>query len=213
MIREFGHAKRNVAAEKCNSIWLYTVSTAHHVACWCWNKISYEQFRYIISIAGPISFVDTPIVQSVKENETAVISCQVDGEPQPIISWLYNGVLIDGELIAWHWMKCASFERKLFHSCVADDSPEYVKTSEGLAIKRVTSGDSGEYTCRAYQISTTINNVKEQTIRLNIQRKFISRMRRSVEWRLSNILFDWFCFFSQINLGDCWRATIIITDS
>lgn len=47
-----------------------------------------------------------------------------------------------------------------------------MRTSEGLAIKRVTNNDSGEYTCKAYQISATINNVKEQTIRLNIQRKF-----------------------------------------
>lgn len=47
-----------------------------------------------------------------------------------------------------------------------------MRTSDGLAIKRVTNNDSGEYTCRAYQISATINNVKEQTIRLNIQRMF-----------------------------------------
>lgn len=53
----------------------------------------------------------------------------------------------------------------------ADGSTKYMKTSDGLAIKRVMNNDSGEYTCRAYQISPTINNVKEQTIRLNIQRK------------------------------------------
>lgn len=56
-------------------------------------------------------------------------------------------------------------------SLVTDDSTKYMRTSDGLAIKRVMNNDSGEYTCRAYQISPTINNVKEQTIRLNIQRK------------------------------------------
>lgn len=61
----------------------------------------------------------------------------------------------------------------LSFSPVADDSSKYMKTSDGLAIKRVTKNDSGEYTCRAYQISSTLNNVKEQTIRLNVQRKSI----------------------------------------
>lgn len=52
-------------------------------------------------------------------------------------------------------------------------TPKYTKVADGLVIKKVTKSDSGEYTCKAYQVSTTISNTKEQTIRLNIQRKYI----------------------------------------
>lgn len=51
------------------------------------------------------------------------------------------------------------------------DEEKYVKIADGLLIKRVYKNDSGEYTCKAFQISSAISNVKEQTIRLNIQRK------------------------------------------
>jgi len=54
---------------------------------------------------------------------------------------------------------------------VSVPTEKFVKVVDGLAIKKVSKNDSGEYTCKAFQISTTISNVKEQTIRLNIQRK------------------------------------------
>lgn len=103
-------------------------------------------------------------------------------------------------------------------SLVADDSNKYMRTSEGLAIKRVTNNDSGEYTCRAYQISATINNVKEQTIRLNIQRMFdnllIILTRRPTgtvaSIRRENSYISNTAFFFQINREGCWRVTIII---
>lgn len=50
---------------------------------------------------------------------------------------------------------------------------KYTKVADGLVIKKVHKNDSGEYTCKAYQVSTTISNTKEQTIRLNIQREFV----------------------------------------
>lgn len=50
-------------------------------------------------------------------------------------------------------------------------TPKYTKVADGLVIKKVSKNDSGEYTCKAYQVSTTISNTKEQTIRLNIQRE------------------------------------------
>lgn len=53
-------------------------------------------------------------------------------------------------------------------------SKKFTKVVDGLIIKNVTKSDSGEYTCKAFQVSTTISNVKEQTIRLNIQRKYIT---------------------------------------
>lgn len=46
-----------------------------------------------------------------------------------------------------------------------------MKLADGLLIKEVAKSDSGEYTCKAFQISSAFSNVKERTIRLNIQRK------------------------------------------
>lgn len=50
-------------------------------------------------------------------------------------------------------------------------SAKYTKVADGLVVKKVSKNDSGEYTCKAFQSSTSISNFKEQTIRLNIQRK------------------------------------------
>lgn len=42
---------------------------------------------------------------------------------------------------------------------------------DGLLIKKVSRNETGEYTCKAFQISDAISNVEEQTIKLNVQRK------------------------------------------
>lgn len=44
-------------------------------------------------------------------------------------------------------------------------------------IKKVTKNDAGEYTCKAFQVSTTGSSFEEKTIRLNIKHKpyFIHR--------------------------------------
>lgn len=36
-------------------------------------------------------FIDTPTIQSVKENEDASIKCMTTGDPEPTISWYFNG--------------------------------------------------------------------------------------------------------------------------
>lgn len=47
----------------------------------------------------------------------------------------------------------------------------YEITENSLLINSVTRELSGEYTCKAYQISKTISNVQEQTTKLNVERK------------------------------------------
>jgi len=49
--------------------------------------------------------------------------------------------------------------------------PKFTKLADGLLIKSVSRNDTGEYTCKAFQVSAEITNVQEQTIRLNVQRK------------------------------------------
>lgn len=45
--------------------------------------------------------------------------------------------------------------------------------ADGLMIKKVTKNDAGEYTCKAFQVSTTGSSFEEKTIRLNIKREFL----------------------------------------
>lgn len=52
------------------------------------------QVTYIIfffPITEPISFMDTPIFQNATENKDATIRCEVKGNPEPSVSWYYNG--------------------------------------------------------------------------------------------------------------------------
>ncbi|KAG4072544.1 hypothetical protein HA402_004633 [Bradysia odoriphaga] len=114
----------------------------------CQGEIGDVQKSFNMVINQPISFVDTPVVQSVREDRDAVIRCMVTADPEPTIS---------------------CFQESISRKYAKLPTEKYVKVVDGLAIKKVSKNDSGEYTCKAFQISTTISNVKEQTIRLNIQ--------------------------------------------
>jgi hypothetical protein len=61
-----------------------------------------------------------------------------------------------------------------FSIFISVPGPKYTKLADGLVIKKVTKEDNGEYTCKAFQISTQISNVQEKTILLVIQRKYRS---------------------------------------
>lgn len=52
-----------------------------------------------------------------------------------------------------------------------DEKGKYTKSAKGLLLNKVTKADSGDYTCKAFQVSTSISNVKELPIKLSIQRK------------------------------------------
>lgn len=51
-------------------------------------------------------------------------------------------------------------------------SDKYSKVADGLVVINVTKEDMGEYTCKGYQVSPTVVNSREKTIRLNVLRKF-----------------------------------------
>lgn len=52
---------------------------------------SINTYICVYIFAEPITFVDPQNVQSVKENDNAVIKCMVTGDPEPSITWYYNG--------------------------------------------------------------------------------------------------------------------------
>lgn len=134
------------------------------------------------SLQEPISFLDPQNVQSVKENEDAFVKCMVTGDPEPTITWYYNGQPLNGNVYAhinlfpvhsFDWFPNTlplfiTYKHTHTHTV---DSKKYQALADGLLIKNVLKSDSGEYTCKAFQISSALSNVEEKTIRLNIQRK------------------------------------------
>lgn len=105
-----------------------------------------KSFKMIVY--EPISFRDTNTVQTAVEDKDATIRCEVKGHPEPSVSWYFNG-------------------QPLFFT----NNLRYSKLADGMSIKKVVQNDSGEYTCKAFQISATGSSFKEKTIRLNIKHK------------------------------------------
>lgn len=119
----------------------------------------------------PITFVDRPEVESVKENEEAVIKCMVTGVPEPTISWYYNGRPLNRKTCyKVNYVIFQTLQTHRAHSISVDEG-KYSILADGLSINNVLKNDSGEYTCKAFQISAASSNVKEQTVRLNVQRE------------------------------------------
>ncbi|XP_058453999.1 neural cell adhesion molecule 2-like [Malaya genurostris] len=109
------------------------------------GKVRKKSFKMIVN--EPISFRDTRTVQTAVEDKDATIRCEVRGHPEPSVSWYFNG-------------------QPLF-----PPNGKYTMLADGLLIKRVSKNDSGEYTCKAFQVSAAGSSFQEKTIRLNIKHK------------------------------------------
>ncbi|XP_052866717.1 neural cell adhesion molecule 2-like [Anopheles cruzii] len=105
-----------------------------------------KSFKMIVY--EPISFRDTSNVQTAVEDKDATIRCEVKGHPEPSVSWYFNGQPL-------HFGHNGRFS----------------KLADGMSIKKVRQNDTGEYTCKAFQISATGSSFEEKTIRLNIKHK------------------------------------------
>ena len=69
--------------------------------------------------------------QTLNEGNDAVFICNISGEPAPIISWYFNGVLLMGNI-----------------------TKHLIATNE-LQILNVQSSDVGTYTCNATNVVST----------------------------------------------------------
>ncbi|PSN57529.1 hypothetical protein C0J52_01614 [Blattella germanica] len=107
------------------------------------NEPVHSSFRLVV--IKPLKFLDTSPVQVAKETESVVMRCEVEGDPEPSITWSAKGKVIDGN--------------------------KYKVVGDGLAIEKVTLEDEGDYHCRAFQISNVKSNTIERTITLKVQHK------------------------------------------
>ncbi|XP_055641302.1 neural cell adhesion molecule 2-like [Toxorhynchites rutilus septentrionalis] len=109
------------------------------------GTIRKKSFKMIVN--EPISFRDTRTMQTAMEDKDATIRCEVRGHPEPTVSWYFNG------------------------QPLSPPTSKYTMLADGLLIKKVLKKDGGEYTCKAFQVSTAGSSFEEKTIRLNIRHK------------------------------------------
>ncbi|GFG35621.1 hypothetical protein Cfor_02544, partial [Coptotermes formosanus] len=111
------------------------------------NREVQASFRLIV--IKPIRFVDTATVQTASENQNVLVPCEVDGDPQPTVVWTVNSKTVEG--------------------------PKYEVVADGLYIYNVTLEDKGEYSCRAFQVSSTKSEALNRTVILNVEHKPVWR--------------------------------------
>ncbi|KAH8366699.1 hypothetical protein KR200_003924, partial [Drosophila serrata] len=97
-----------------------------------------------------ITFTENATVMTVKEGDKATILCEVKGEPQPNVTWHFNGQPI---------------------SAGAADDSKFRILADGLLINKVTQNDTGEYACRAYQVNSIASDMQERTVLMKIEHK------------------------------------------
>ncbi|CAB3370839.1 Hypothetical predicted protein [Cloeon dipterum] len=102
-----------------------------------------QHFKLVV--ITPISFMDTPTLQNATEHQDMTIRCEVEGDPEPKVTWQVNGKHPQG--------------------------PRHKVIADGLLIKNVSRSDRGEYLCRAFQASSIASNIAEQIITLKVQHK------------------------------------------
>lgn len=133
--------------------------------------------RSFVRVTGDIVFADTAIVQEGAEGETGVIRCEASGDPQPELRWYHNGKPIPGRGKEEVKEEERKLRRKLITNChipfllYLEPSRKYSRIADGLAIYGLERSDSGEYTCRAVQVSAHISSTKAKVIRYNVLRK------------------------------------------
>ncbi|GLV31343.1 factor of interpulse interval [Carabus blaptoides fortunei] len=104
-----------------------------------------DSASFKLIVISPISFTETPSVQTAEEHQATIVKCAVRGDPKPKILWKFEGKDVT--------------------------PPKYSLVNGGLRIANVTLNDKGTYTCRAYQVSQVTSMFEEKSIKLNVQHK------------------------------------------
>ncbi|KAM8717984.1 hypothetical protein ACLKA7_004656 [Drosophila subpalustris] len=113
-----------------------------------------------------ITFTEKETVQIVREGQNATILCEVKGEPQPNVTWHFNGQPINAET----------------------NASKFRILADGLLINKVTQFDTGEYTCRAFQVNSIASDMQERTVLMKIEHKpqWIQRLHTEIQFAYLN---------------------------
>ncbi|KAL5280923.1 hypothetical protein ACFFRR_004748 [Megaselia abdita] len=104
---------------------------------------------FTMNVKQKITFMDRETEFVVKEGKDATLLCEVKGDPEPQIQWFFKDVNVD-----------------------FDKYPnKYKKLGDGMMVSKVHQNDSGEYACKAYQISQDLTNFETRKIFLRIEHK------------------------------------------
>uniref|UniRef100_A0A1I8MMA3 Uncharacterized protein n=1 Tax=Musca domestica TaxID=7370 RepID=A0A1I8MMA3_MUSDO len=118
-----------------------------------WSCVDAEGGRaekaFDLIVYQKITFTENTSVLTVKEGENTTIWCEVTGEPQPNITWYFNGQFIPN----------------------VENAGKFRYLGDGLSVIAVTQNETGEYTCRAYQVSNIASDMQERTILMKIEHK------------------------------------------
>ena len=87
------------------------------------------------------------------EGGMVVMNCSVLADPQPTVTWFCNGVVIN----------TSSNPEKYLVESIFEDVPPIGRYVETLVVQTVAPIDSGNYTCRAQNIHTDLQQPTEDT--------------------------------------------------
>ena len=87
------------------------------------------------------------------EGEVVVMSCSLLADPQPTVTCFFNGVVIN----------TSSNPTKYHMQSMYEDGPPLGRYVETLVVQTVAPIDSGNYTCRAQNIHTDLQQHTEDT--------------------------------------------------
>ncbi|XP_070495022.1 neural cell adhesion molecule 1-B-like [Chironomus tepperi] len=112
----------------------------------------YEEKSFTLFVYVPVEFVPVPESITVNELQDVKISCEAIGRPAPEISWMFNGKLITDTINT-------------------TKESRHIQLADGLYIKNVTRKDAGDYTCKAFQLSSKLSYFNDQIIQLDVHFK------------------------------------------
>ncbi|KAG5675374.1 hypothetical protein PVAND_005283 [Polypedilum vanderplanki] len=136
----------------------------------CVGNIDRKSFT--MSVYVPIEFEPLQQEISVKEHENVTLNCVAYGNPQPTIHWSFKSISI------------LELEKKL--------TSHFIKKKDSLFIKNIGRHHSGEYTCKAVQMTfKSITDMKELAIQLNVEYppEILYSNRSKVNGKLENLVY------------------------
>ena len=100
---------------------LLTVLGTLSFVCVCVHSHTVRSYFIDLHNAVPPSLTPSPSSVTVTEGETALLTCEVTGDPTPILSWYHMGTLLEGESGTSLRLEGVEREEEGEYECVASN--------------------------------------------------------------------------------------------